>query len=116
VAEFFGAPKINTVDPGVLRVSPPEGATIAAIRPEHLELGTGTAPEDALAGKVFLIEPLGSESHVIVELREARLTVRTSAEFDAKTGSPVWVRPRRDRVLYFDANGERKWGQATFST
>jgi multiple sugar transport system ATP-binding protein len=50
VAGFFGSPRINLVKPEVL--GRPAEAVMLGIRPEHLELGTGPAPQGAREGRV----------------------------------------------------------------
>ncbi|MGZ3458815.1 MAG: ABC transporter ATP-binding protein [Archangium sp.] len=106
VAAFFGSPRINLVKPQTLGLRE-EGVTLG-LRPEHLEMGTGAAPEGALAGRVYLVEPMGSESWVTVEVGGERLIARAAEDFAARTGEPVWLRFDARRLHRFDtASGRR---------
>ena len=106
VAAFFGSPRINLVKPQTLGLRE-EGVTLG-LRPEHLELGTGAAPGGALEGRVYLVEPMGSESWVTVEVGGERLIARAAEDFAARTGEPVWLRYDARRLHRFDtASGRR---------
>jgi len=109
VAGFFGAPAINFAPPSALGVASPADRKVeAGVRPEHVTVGLGAAPEGALAGAVFLVEPLGAECWVTVEVNGARLTARTAAGFEGKPGDAAWARIDPSRVHLFDAaSGER---------
>jgi multiple sugar transport system ATP-binding protein len=104
VAEFIGSPRINLVRPEVLGL-PASAAreTLAGLRPHDVTVGTGPAPERALAGKVYLVEPTGSETWVTLQLGGARLTGRAAAEAAPGTGETAWALWEDERVLRFDA-------------
>lgn len=107
VAEFFGAPRINRVSPQVLGLR--EEGVVLGLRPEHVEVGQGRTPEGALGGRVYLVEPMGSESWVTVELAGERLVARAAGDFAARSGAPVWVRWEPRRLHRFEvATGRRQ--------
>jgi multiple sugar transport system ATP-binding protein len=85
---------------------------VLGIRPEHLEVGTGPAPAGAREGTVYLVEPMGSESWVTVEVAGERLIARAPGDFQARTGAPVWLRFDPRRLRRFDAASGRVVGQA----
>jgi len=101
VAEFVGSPKIN--------VLPVEGG-FHAVRPEAMEVVAADAP-GAIAGRIRLVEHLGSESLVHVEVPDVPLPLIARLEAmsarDPKRGETVGLRPLPGRVLKFDAAGRR---------
>ncbi|XXF77908.1 ABC transporter ATP-binding protein [Myxococcaceae bacterium GXIMD 01537] len=101
VAGFFGSPRINLVAPPVLGLPP--GEVVLGLRPEHLEVGTGNPPPGALAGSVYLVEPMGAECWVTVEREGERLVARAPGDFSARTGAPAWLRFEARHLRRFDA-------------
>jgi multiple sugar transport system ATP-binding protein len=93
VATFFGAPRINLI--------PREGKT-AAVRPEHVEVGFGEAPERALCGRVWLVEPLGADTWVTVDTEVGRITARLSGDLRPNVGARAWLRWDERRIRWFD--------------
>ena len=110
VAGFFGSPQINLVSLRALRLGDRDTA-IAGVRPEAMEVGLGAADADAIAGRVFLVEPMGAESWVTVEIERERVVARAPANFSAQTGDAAWVRFSPADVMFFD----RASGQAISS-
>jgi multiple sugar transport system ATP-binding protein len=104
VAGFFGSPRINLVGPEVLGQRPARAGLLLGIRPENVAVGLDEepAPEGAVRGEVYLVEPMGAETFVIVSIGADRITARAAAGFEAKTGAAVWVRPDMARALWFD--------------
>ncbi|MEM9131782.1 MAG: ABC transporter ATP-binding protein [Actinomycetota bacterium] len=125
VAGFIGSPAMNLLDaetvdgkPGlagaVVPLSPEQtagadgmdpGRLSVGVRPEHLAIGEG-----AMAGKVTVVEELGSESfvHVAVQHRgeHATLVVRDEGDTTAARGDHVKV-GFDGPVHVFGADGER---------
>jgi multiple sugar transport system ATP-binding protein len=107
VASFIGVPSINLVRPATLDL--PDGAdTVAGVRPEDIEVGGGHAPEDAVPGRVYAVEPMGAETWVTVEVRGERVVGRARGEIETRSGMPVWLRFDRGRVHRFDARTGRR--------
>lgn len=116
VAGFIGSPAMNMLDAvirheggavvaetGGVRL-PLDGAAledgrnvILGIRPEHLLMA-----QDGLSGEIAVVEPTGSETHVIVRTggRELTALVRERQEF--APGQPVHLRPAAGMVHVFD--------------
>ncbi|QSQ21800.1 ABC transporter ATP-binding protein [Pyxidicoccus parkwayensis] len=105
VAGFFGSPRINLVKPSTL--GRPDVNVVLGLRPEHLEVGQGPAPEGALEGRVYLVEPMGAESWVTVEVSGERMVARAAGDFRASTGAPVWLRYDAAKLRRFDAESGR---------
>lgn len=101
VAGFIGSPKMNFIG----------GATAAkfkadqiGVRPEHFEIAGGAG---SWAGKVLLSEHLGSDSFLHVDAGDnGRLIVRTEGEYAAKPGDKISLRPLKDRIHRFNAEGK----------
>jgi multiple sugar transport system ATP-binding protein len=105
VARFVGTPPVNLVAPEVLGL--PAGAADVALRPEGLRVSRA---EDApgLDARVWLVEPMGSETWVTVERGGTRLVARCDAAFDAPPGAPVRISFDPSRLHRFDrATGRR---------
>ena len=78
----------------------------AGVRPEDVALADGGA--DGIEGRVRVVEPMGSETVLIVDCAGERVTVRTSPDRTPNPGSTVWVAPALARAVFFDAGtGDR---------
>jgi multiple sugar transport system ATP-binding protein len=115
VARFCGSPPMNVLDGEVadgafrhaagtlrLRGAAARGTVKLGVRPEHLEL-VDTGRDGALAGEVYVVEPLGNETLVTVRVDGELLNVRAPAAFDRPVGERVGVRPAQGQVHLFDA-------------
>ncbi|CAM4489955.1 ABC transporter ATP-binding protein [Myxococcus xanthus] len=105
VAGFFGAPRINLVKPRTLGL--PDADVVLGLRPEHLEVGQGTPPPEALEGHVYLVESMGAESWVTVDVAGERMVARAAGDFRVPTGAPVWLRYDAAKLRRFDAKSGR---------
>ena len=110
VAGFIGVPTINLVRPTTLHLADAARGreVLAGIRPEDLAVGRGDRPEGAISGRVYVVEPMGAETWVTVEVAGERVIGRAPADFTARSGEAVWVRCAPERVLLFDARTERR--------
>ncbi len=124
VAGFIGSPSMNLL-PGVAHGTADgfeievEGARLPAparpglqdgrrvvfgIRPEHLEL----AESGGFAANVVVVEPTGSETHVVLRLGVQDLTAVFRERHAFKPGQGIHLVPRRDLIHIFDADsGDR---------
>lgn len=124
VARFVGSPPMNVL-PGVLDsdrqafVAPggdlplshrrfsacaEAGVVEMGVRPEDLEL-VGCDRPGALMGEVYVVEPMGSETIVEVDVAGSRVRVRTERAFRARIGSPVGVLADANRACFFAPDG-----------
>jgi len=113
VAGFIGAPRINLLAPDTLQLPPetlPKGGkkVIAGIRPEDVSVGAGEAAGGAIAGKVYVAEPMGAETWVTLEVAGERVTGRAPADFTARSGGAAWLRVDRAKLRFFDATSEAR--------
>jgi multiple sugar transport system ATP-binding protein len=127
VAAFIGSPAMNMLparlDSGALCIGELRlgtaagagdrgGAVLAGIRPEALAL---TGGEDGIAGRVTLVEELGSDSylHVASELGEAAQTLVArvhDGESPPARGETVRLAPDAEAIHLFDAGDGQRIG------
>ena len=102
VAARLGTPGINLLPVAAFAASdgPPGAVTIGA-RTEHLHI----VASDAGPARLSLVEHLGNESHVHLDLNGHHLTVLAPPEQRWRPGDRASVRV--ENALYFDAAGER---------
>jgi len=80
------------------------------IRPEHLELkGYHSLPEDenTLTGEVEIVEPLGADTEVHVNVDGTLITARLEGHVPVKVGERVDLLVNRDRLHAFDLETEK---------
>ncbi|MBA2536246.1 MAG: hypothetical protein H0V20_02285, partial [Actinobacteria bacterium] len=54
---------------------------------------------------VYVVEPIGSEALVGVQIGETRVTVRTHRDWERPIGAPVGIRIDPATACFFDAEG-----------
>lgn len=117
VAGFLGSPPMSWIDlerdGSTLRgagaeIAIPAGLALprrvkVGVRPEHIHLDASPTRRVALGGEVVSVEPLGAETHVLLDASGTRIRVKT-AGFDAPSrGSAVRVHLDPGALLWFDA-------------
>jgi multiple sugar transport system ATP-binding protein len=119
VARFCGSPPMNALTGEVadgrfvhangsvaLDGAPARGRVTLGFRPEHARLAEPSGG-DAFAGEVYVVEPLGNETLVAVDLGGTLVNVRERADFSAAIGSRCGVQPLAQHLHLFDeATGE----------
>jgi multiple sugar transport system ATP-binding protein len=81
---------------------------MAGVRPEDLEVGAGPVSDGAVPGRVYVVEPMGAETWVTVEIAGERVIGRAPGDFRAHSGDPVWLKSQPDRALLFDRRTGRR--------
>lgn len=119
VASFIGSPKMNMIEAAVNagRAAVPDfgaldlpgianGPVSVGVRPEQLTIGTsGDLSAD---GKVTLVEYLGSEIFLYVQMASGQtLLVQTDGKAQHKIGDTLTLSMTQTNAHYFDAAGER---------
>ncbi|MDR7418080.1 MAG: ABC transporter ATP-binding protein [Armatimonadota bacterium] len=123
VGSFIGSPPMNFLD-GTLRAGP-DGAVVevqgarlrlppraagagrgdmpvhVGIRPEYIALSL-TPVADAVAGRVVVLEPIGSQMLVTVRAGADLIKVTAPVEFHAEADREVWMRLDPSRVRLMD--------------
>ncbi len=103
VASFMGSPPMNLLKNAPNADFGGKPGTILGIRPEHLQIGD--AGPGAWQVQVDTIEMLGAERLVYCRIGEEFLIVRTDESLSTAPdiGSTIHIRPRVDRLHWFDA-------------
>ena len=70
--------------------------------------GIGPPPEDAVVGRVYVVEPMGAETWVTLEIAGARVIGRGQPGFVPRSGVAAWLLYDIDRALLFDARTGRR--------
>jgi multiple sugar transport system ATP-binding protein len=126
VATFIGSPAMNlikgifhrtaessfvTADDGT-RFAVDPGYQVAhgtpvtyGLRPEHLSLGH---PETDLPCQVIVVEPTGSETHVLLEMAGCQVNGVFRDRVSNRPGETIHVRPDISKVCLFDAQTGRR--------
>ena len=127
VAEFIGTPPMNFfpaelgsrngsvvaraegIEVELTRAQLPRGEARQAtmgVRPEHLSI---VSPADGnVTGEVYVVEPMGREQIVDVQVGERRLRVIAPPGFTGRIGDRVGLRVAAERLHFFDpTSGER---------
>jgi multiple sugar transport system ATP-binding protein len=119
VARFCGSPPMNVLDGNVaggrftntrgsvpLQQAAQPGAAKLGFRPEHAGL-TGPGAPDSFDGEIYVVEPLGNETLVTVDLDGTLVNIREPADFSGSVGDRCAVRPLPHHLhLFDDATGE----------
>ena len=102
VAGFIGSPKMNFID-----ITPTDNdpTCCLGVRPEHLNISKDM--EDSMwAGKVGVIEHLGSETFLHVHVKDkGTLTVKADGECPLVYGDDVFLSAQENKIMRFDTNG-----------
>ena len=122
VAGFLGSPAMNFIegrahqsegrlelDAGALRFPLPEGcregdAYTLGFRPEHMGFREGGARLVSAEGRVELVEPLGSDTFVALDLGGEVLTVKEEGHFRARVGERIRVFFDLENAHLFDGD------------
>lgn len=127
VAGFIGSPSMNFINcrfvagrgvlagptfeyrlPGRLQ-NRLEGRQAAEVvlgaRPEDMSVSTESL-EDSIPGKVYMLEPLGRENLLTIQVGDAMLKALASPDIWVKLDQPVWLGLNDNRVHLFDRNSE----------
>jgi multiple sugar transport system ATP-binding protein len=77
------------------------GSLKLGIRPEDISLQASQIPE-SIAGKVVLVEPMGSMNVVLIFAGNQKLTVTTGPDLGFQSGDNVFIHPNSAKVHFFD--------------
>jgi multiple sugar transport system ATP-binding protein len=123
VAAFLGTPRMNLIQgradgdsilAGPFRVPRPKGDLPArvdvGVRPEHVSVAKGdpaTVPS-GVAGRVLAVEPIGSETHLLVRAGEVEVRAAARGFGDLQRDDEVSVTIDTSRVHLFEADGDAR--------
>jgi ABC-type sugar transport system ATPase subunit len=126
VASFVGNPPMNLFNVDVshdnghfevsnksLRFSAPtgradkaaahDGAVTMGIRPEDITI----SPDGQLDGEIFVVEPLGREDMLDVQIGDEHLLMLADPQEGHRAGDRIRLQLDADQLQFFDANTER---------
>ena len=126
VASFIGSPVMNFIT-GRLTATGPGPAFVAGALtlplpqlpfgvPADTDVILGIRPQywrrdpEGFPAEVEVIEPTGSETQLEVSLHGHRLTVVLHEQLDIRRGETVPLLPDIDKILFFDAESEKRLG------
>ena len=98
VATRLGQPRINTL-PADMFGRAPEGATVIALRPEHILQGQG------MESRVVRVEHLGDQTRLHLKLAGHDIVTVTDAHTTLGVGDALAIAPQNP--LYFNTAGAR---------
>ena len=82
---------------------------VIGIRPENMETLNEPA-DDALRVQVLVVEPLGSQHLLTIQLQDHTIKVTTHPDFPARPDQDIWLRFPADKIRWMD----RDSGKALF--
>ena len=126
VASFIGSPQMNLIEAILVKADtkataiklkdgteltlpfgipvPKSKEMTLGLRPEHFEIGA--KENNSLTGKVLLLEHLGPETYVDLQLSKGGFfRVRVSGDFSIEIGSTLHVTPALEKAHCFDKAG-----------
>ena len=78
---------------------------ILGIRPEHLTLHASETPQ-AFPGELYVTQPLGAESLVILQVGDKTVSVRLFTDEPPRLARRVWIQPDPNRIFFYRSSGE----------
>jgi ABC-type sugar transport system ATPase subunit len=97
VGTFLGSPPMNLIQ---------ESTSTLGVRAEDVVVSTSPVAGAAEA-RVLVVEPMGSETLLTLEYRGQRLVARAAGDCRLEPGQTAWISLPPERVLTFDASGNR---------
>ena len=101
VGTFLGSPPMNLIEE-----SRHGTAVTIGVRAEDVVV-TARRPPDPTRPASLVVEPMGSETLLTLEYRAQRLVARVAGDARFEPGQTAWINLPPDRVLTFDASGDR---------
>ncbi len=98
-----------------------ENSLTLGIRPEHILLQPEEKRKEKnlIGGKIYVVEPLGTESIYDIEVGNKVVRVRAITSqtrfLNTKMGHPAWLEFDPDRIYLFDSKTEETLAQAQFA-
>jgi multiple sugar transport system ATP-binding protein len=110
VARFIGSPAMNVLPAARLGLA--ANGRLAGFRPEHVQLGNGTANAAHYQARVDVIEFLGSELLAHLRLHDDDVVAMLPADANVHEGADAMFSVPLDKVLLFDPATEQAVGTA----
>jgi len=110
VATFIGSPAMNLLPASTLGIG--ADGKLAGFRPEHVELGNGSAAAAHYDATVEVVEYLGDEQLAHLRLGDTDVIAKLPVEPRLKAGNQQTFSVPLQKVILFDAETERSLGAA----
>jgi multiple sugar transport system ATP-binding protein len=110
VATFIGSPAMNLLPASTLGIG--ADGKLAGFRPEHVELGNGSAAAAHYDATVEVVEYLGDEQLAHLRLGDTDVIAKLPVEPRLKAGNQQTFSVPLQKVILFDAESERSLGAA----
>ena len=110
VATFIGSPAMNLLPASTLGIG--ADGKLAGFRPEHVELGNGSAAAAHYDATVEIVEYLGDEQLAHLRLGDKDVIAKLPVEPRLKAGNQQTFSVPLQKVILFDAETERSLGAA----
>jgi multiple sugar transport system ATP-binding protein len=110
VATFIGSPAMNLLPASTLGIS--AAGKLAGFRPEHVQLGNGSAAAAHYDATVEVVEYLGDEQLAHLRLGDTDVIAKLPVEPRLKAGNQQTFSVPLQKVILFDAETERSLGAA----
>jgi multiple sugar transport system ATP-binding protein len=110
VATFIGSPAMNLLPAATLGVG--ADGKLAGFRPEHVELGNGSASAAHYDATVEVVEYLGDEQLAHLRLGDIDVIAKLPVEPRLKAGNQQTFSVPLQKVILFDQETERSLGAA----
>jgi multiple sugar transport system ATP-binding protein len=110
VAQFIGSPAMNVVPAAELGLA--ANGHLAGFRPEHVQLGNGTAGAAHYRARVEVIEFLGSEQLAHLRLKGDDVVAMLPSDVKLQEGTDETFSVPLEKVLLFDPATEQAVGTA----
>jgi len=110
VATFIGSPAMNLLPASTLGIG--ADGKLAGFRPEHVQLGNGSAAAAHYDATVEVVEYLGDEQLAHLRLGDTGIIAKLPVEPRLKAGNQQTFSVPLQKVILFDAESERSLGAA----
>jgi multiple sugar transport system ATP-binding protein len=110
VATFIGSPAMNLLPASTLGIA--ADGKLAGFRPEHVELGNGSAAAAHYDATVEVVEYLGDEQLAHLRLGDTDVIAKLPVEPRLKAGNQQTFSVPLQKVILFDQETERSLGAA----
>jgi multiple sugar transport system ATP-binding protein len=110
VATFIGSPAMNLLPASTLGIG--ADGKLAGFRPEHVQLGNGSAAAAHYDATIEVVEYLGDEQLAHLRLGDTDVIAKLPVEPRLKAGNQQTFSVPLQKVILFDAESERSLGAA----
>jgi len=108
IADRFKMPVPEYYRQAVLEIERRE--LVLGIRPEEVNVSLGQKQQEGLVGTIYVVEPLGEYSVVIVRIGDEMVRCIADPDFNATYDTPATLSVNERKILLFDKESEEEIG------